>query len=108
MTLGFTNVTDITACTSKLVNHIGLQKFRERVFTIEKTSNFNSENITTILLFLQYLSEICLSFILKKKKLINLESFLRSQVQSLSTCSPMSSFIGLVVSRLPSFYRLKI
>ena len=62
--LGFTNVTNNTACTSKLINNIGLKKFRDRVFTTEKIYNFNSENATTILAFLQYLSQICLSLIL--------------------------------------------
>ena len=62
--LGFTNVTKNTACTGKLVNNIGLKKFRDRVFTTKKIYNFSSENATTILAFLQYLSQICLSLIL--------------------------------------------
>ena len=48
---GFANVTRITACTSKLVNNIGLRKFRGTVFVTEKTSNFYIENVTTILVF---------------------------------------------------------
>ena len=56
--LGFTNVTNITACTNKLVNDIGLKKFGDRVFTTEKLPIFNGENATTILVLLQYLSQI--------------------------------------------------
>ena len=62
--LGFANVTSTTACTKKLVNNIGLEKLRDGVFTTEKTFNFNDEKATTILEFLQYLSQICLSLIL--------------------------------------------
>ena len=38
--LGFANATSIAACTSKLVDNIGLKKFGDRVFTTEKASNF--------------------------------------------------------------------
>ena len=38
--LGFTNVTCITGCASKLVNNMGLKKFRDRVFTTEKNVQF--------------------------------------------------------------------
>ena len=47
VTLGFANITSIVVCTSKLVNNIGLKKFRDRVFTSQETSSF----ITLALLF---------------------------------------------------------
>ena len=40
VTLGFANITSIVVCTSKLVNNIGLKKFRDRVFTSQETSSF--------------------------------------------------------------------
>ena len=57
--LGSANVTGITVCTSKLVNNIGLKKFRD--LQLKKLPIFNGENATTILVFLQYLSQIYLS-----------------------------------------------
>ena len=51
--LRFAIVASIIPCTYKFVNKIGLKKFTDRVC--------NDENATTILLFLQYFSQICLT-----------------------------------------------
>ena len=51
--LRFAIVARIIACTYKFVNNIGLKKFTDRVC--------NDENATTILVFLQYFSQICLT-----------------------------------------------
>ena len=55
--LGFASVTSITACTNKLVNKIGLKKFRRDSLQLKKLPIFNGKNATTILVFLQYLSQ---------------------------------------------------
>ena len=54
--LGFASVTSILVYTDKLENNIGLNTFRDRVFTIEKLTILNGEN-AIILVFLQYLSQ---------------------------------------------------
>ena len=56
---GFANVTNITTFTGKFVKIIVIE-FLE----LKKLSIFNGENSSTILAFLQYLSQICLSLIL--------------------------------------------
>lgn len=67
--LGFASVTSILVYTDKLENNIGLNTFRERVFTIEKPYNFERWKCYYISVF-AILIAICLILVAFEKALI--------------------------------------
>ena len=53
MAFSLTNITGFTSCTSKIINGIGLKRFRYGVLTTEKLLSFNDENAILISMPLQ-------------------------------------------------------
>ena len=61
--LSLTNIAGFISYTSKLINDIGLKKFREGVLTLGKLLSFKGENAMLMSMFSQKRSQICLYLI---------------------------------------------